>query len=154
MSLSNDAKYVTELVAHLGLTPLEREGGLYRQVYHDELSTAIYYLLRSPDFSALHLLTTAEVYHWYQGSPLQLVVIEADGTLHKPVLGPDVIGGQCHQYAVPGGTWHGSFPLGDWSLVGTTMAPPFSWDGFELGERGKLLEEFPHAHQEIMQLTR
>src|SRR5690625_1415678 len=51
-----------ELVAALKLEPLPSEGGLYRQNHQDQFSTAIYYLLAAPEFSALHQLPAAEPY--------------------------------------------------------------------------------------------
>ena len=51
----------------LGLRPLPDEGGLYRQTFADAHSSAIYFLLLAPDFSALHRLAATETYHWYAG---------------------------------------------------------------------------------------
>ena len=55
---------------------------------------------------------------------------------------------------VPGGTWQGARTLGRWSLVGTTMAPPFDWDTFELGDRVELLDRYPAHRDAIECLTR
>lgn len=145
---------VEQLIKELKLEPLPREGGLYRQTHRDEFSTAIYYMLIDPDFSALHQLDAAEVYHWYAGDPLQLVVIHPDGRVEEPVVGPDVAAGQYPQYVVSAGAWHGSRTAGTWSLVGTTMAPGFSWDGFVLADRADLSDEFPHAAHLITEFTR
>jgi predicted cupin superfamily sugar epimerase len=48
----------------------------------------------------------------------------------------------------------GSSPLGPWSLIGTTMAPPFEWQGFELGDRDLLQRRHPDAAERIAELTR
>lgn len=138
----------------LQLEPLPEEGGLFRQTYRDEHSTAIFYLLSDPDFSALHELDSVEVYHWYAGDPLQLVLIHPDGRVEEPVLGPDIAGGQLPQIAVAPGIWQGSLSAGQWTLAGTTMAPGFTWEGFRLGEREMLHQKFPHAAQWISRLTR
>lgn len=143
-----------ELVKALQLEPLPEEGGLYRQNHKDEFSTAIYYLLADPDFSALHQLGSAEVYHWYAGAPLQLVIIEPDGRVEEPVVGPDVAAGQHLQYVIPAGAWHGSRSAGEWTLVGTTMAPGFVWEEFRLADRDALIKSFPHAEKIITQYTR
>lgn len=142
------------LIKNLKLEPLPHEGGLFRQTHRDEFSTAIYYLLVDPDFSALHQLDSVEVYHWYAGDPLQLVVIHPDGRVEEPVVGPDVAAGQHPQYVVRAEAWHGSRTAGGWSLVGTTMAPGFSWEGFVLANRKELTEEFPHAAEIIAEYTR
>ena len=143
-----------EIAAQLQLEPLEHEGGLFRQNYQDQFSTAIYYLLAGDDFSALHKLDSTEVYHWYAGAPLQLVIIYPDGRVEEPVLGPDLTAGQRPQFVVPAGAWHGSGSAGDWTLVGTTMAPGFIWEDFTLGGRDSLIEQFPHAAKIITQYTR
>ncbi|QZY51457.1 cupin domain-containing protein [Leucobacter tenebrionis] len=141
-------------VERLGLEPLEHEGGLFRRMHLDEHSSAIYYLLADPDFSALHSLDSVEVYHWYAGSPLRLLLLHPDGRSEERLLGPDPDAGQLPQVVVPPGVMQGSSSLGAWSLVGTTMAPPFSWEGFELGERRELQQRYPEAAERISQLTR
>ena len=142
----------------LGLRPLADEGGLYRQTFADARSSAIYYLLLAPDFSALHRLSATETYHWYAGSPLRLLLLhgtdDTDGQVDEPTLGPDLDAGERPQIVVPAGTWQGSTPVGAWSLVGTTMAPPFAWSSFELGARAALLDRWPSARDRITALTR
>ncbi len=145
-------------VERLGLEPLEHEGGLFRQMHLDEHSSAIYYLLADPDFSALHSLSSTEVYHWYAGSPLSLLLLHPDGTSEERVLGPNPESathpGQLPQVVVPPHVMQGSAPLGEWSLIGTTMSPPFDWNGFQLGERAALQERYPDAAERIARLTR
>lgn len=140
--------------SELGLEPLEHEGGLFRRTHISEHSSAIYYLLARPDFSALHGLSSAEVYHWYAGSPLAILVLHPDGTAEQVELGPDLDAGQRPQFVVPAGAIHGSSPAGEWSLVGTTMSPPFDWQGFELCEREDLQRRFPAVADRIAELTR
>jgi predicted cupin superfamily sugar epimerase len=142
------------VAAALGLERLPHEGGLFRRTHVDEHSSAIYYLLLAPDFSALHRLGATEVYHWYGGSPLRLLLLRPDGRSEETVLGTDVTAGQRPQLVVPAGTWQGSSPDGEWSLVGTTSAPPFDWVHFELGDRGDLARRYPEAADRIAELTR
>ena len=117
-------------------------------------SSAIYFLLLAPDFSALHALSATETYHWYAGAPLGLLLLHVDGRVEEPTLGPDLLAGERPQLVVPAGTWQGSAPLGAWSLVGTTVAPPFHWSGFRLGARADLLRGWPSAGARITALTR
>lgn len=141
-------------VDHLELEPLEHEGGLFRRMHLDQHSSAIYYLLADPDFSALHALASVEVYHWYAGDPLRLLLLHPDGRSEERILGPDLEAGQLPQAVVAPGVMQGSSSLGSWSLVGTTMSPPFEWNGFELGERQELQARYPEATQRIAELTR
>jgi predicted cupin superfamily sugar epimerase len=147
----SEGEQVAEL---LGLEPLPDEGGLFRRTHIDAHSSAIYFLLIAPDFSAMHRLAATETYHWYAGSPLRLLLLADDGQVAEPVLGPDLAAGQRPQIVVAAGTWQGSSSTGEWSLVGTTTAPPFDWEGFELGERSALTAGHPGAAERIAALTR
>jgi uncharacterized protein len=148
-----DREHGERLARLLQLEPLPDEGGLFRRTHVDEHSSAIYYLLLAPEFSALHVLTATEAYHWYAGSPLQLLLLHPDGTATEPVLGPDVAAGQRPQLVVPAGTWQGSHPAGAYTLVGTTTAPPFDWSCFRLGDRAELIRRYPAAQDRITRLT-
>jgi predicted cupin superfamily sugar epimerase len=44
--------------------------------------------------------------------------------------------------------------LGDWTLAGMTMAPPYTEEGFELGDRDDLAARYPAAVGDITRLTR
>ncbi|MEU1164193.1 cupin domain-containing protein [Streptomyces sp. NPDC005921] len=138
----------------LNLEPLPVEGGLYTVSYRDEHSNGIYYLLESPDFSAMHVLDSAEVYHYYSGAPLSLLLLLPDGSIEQPVLGPDVLAGQVPQLLVPAGVWQGSSSTGDWTLVGTTMAPPYRDEGVRFAHREELSARYPDAAARIGALTR
>ena len=143
-----------EVISVLGLEPLPDEGGMFSQHYADRHSTAIYFLVRPGDFSALHRLSGAEVYHFYAGAPLQMLLLHHDGQVDRPVLGSDLTVGQRPSLAVPPGVWQGSRTTGDWSLVGATMSPGFKEEMFELGNRDSLVAAFPTATDDIALLTR
>lgn len=145
------SKQVIEL---LGLKPLPDEGGMFAQHFADAHSTAIYFLVRRDDFSALHRLSGPEVYHFYSGDPLQMLLLYPDGRVERPVLGVDLDGGHRPSVSVPGGVWQGTATTGEWSLVGATMAPGFRPEMFELGSREDLIADYPEAAHEITRLTR
>lgn len=138
----------------LELESLPGEGGLFRRTHVDAHSSVIYFMLIAPAFSALHRLKSVETYHWYAGSPLQLLLLSPGEHVQRPVLGPDLAAGARPQIVVPAGVWQGSHSLGEWTLAGTTMAPPFDWSAFHLGQRADLLAGWPHAATEIRALTR
>lgn len=125
-----------EIIALLGL---ERhpEGGWYRQTFADTAegrrawSTLIYYLLERGDRSAWHRIDSAEVWHWYAGAPLELRV----GT-EVLIVGHELTAGQRPQGVVPRGRWQAVRSLGDWTLVGCTVAPGFEFAHFELAPPG------------------
>lgn len=138
----------------LGLSPLPEEGGRWAQTWRDERSSAIYFLLSTGDFSALHRLPGVELYHVYAGDPAELVLLHPDGSWEVRVLGNDLAAGQRPVHVVAGGTWQGSRTLGAWTLLGTTMAPPFTLEALEIGDRAALLAAYPDAAEPIVRLTR
>ena len=164
-----------QLIELLKLAPLPVEGGLFRQTYcaeenipHSALparypadkpfATAIYYLLTSdPDsFSALHRLPTDEVYHFYLGDPVEMLLLFPDGGGRRVVLGQDIAGGQQVQFVAPRGAWQGSrlVPGGQFALLGTTMAPGFDPTDYEGGQRDDLLARYSGHAELIRALTR
>ncbi len=154
MSHPPDRLDVESIKRLLGLQPLADEGGWWSQVWYDERSSAIYYLLTPDDFSALHRLPGPEVYHHYLGAPVELVTLDDDSGLRRRILGPDLAAGQRPALVVDGGQWQGSRTKGAWSLVGTTMAPRFEVEHFELADRSTLTDRYPDAAELIDKLTR
>jgi predicted cupin superfamily sugar epimerase len=146
------------LIELLRLEPLPIEGGHFRQTWRSDAGTAIYYLLSDdPDsFSAMHRLPTDEIYHFYLGDPVEMLVLHADGRVEDVTLGPDVLKGEHVQFVVPHGVWQGSRLRdgGRIALLGTTMAPGFDPSGYEGGSRERLIAEYPAAAAAIRRLTR
>ena len=151
------------LIKTLNLEPLPQEGGYFRQTFvADEavaadglptryetarsLCTAIYFLLSTDACSAMHRLDT-DVYHFYAGDPLELLLLHPSGQSELVTLGIDFAAGQRPQFVAPRGSWQGSRSQAGgthgFTLVGTTMAPAFDWAGFELGDEAALVTQFP-----------
>jgi predicted cupin superfamily sugar epimerase len=95
-------------------------------------STAIYFLLRDGEVSRWHRVDAVEVWHWYAGAPLALDIVAPAGTRETVRLGSALAAGERPQAVVPAGHWQQAQSLGDWSLVGCTVAPGFVFEGFEL----------------------
>ena len=138
----------------LGMERLELEGGMLAQTWRDERSSAIYYLMRPGDFSALHRLAGPELWHHYAGAAVQMLLLEPGGAVSRPVLGDDLARGQRPMVAVPAGVWMAAGTTGEWSLTGTTMAPAFEPDFFELGNADELAEAYPEVAADIARFTR
>lgn len=130
----------------LGLQPLPLEGGFYRETYcsEDPSATAIYYLLTPETHSALHRLPGDELYHFYLGDPVEMLILE-EGKGELRTLGCDIEKGIFPQVLVPGEAWQGSRLKegGAFALMGTTMSPGFSFDQYEAGDSTKLAREYP-----------
>jgi predicted cupin superfamily sugar epimerase len=169
--MSLTAEQVIEL---LRLEPLPIEGGYYRVTYLAEETLdaailperyggprayggAIYYLLDGGSFSALHRLLTDEVYHFYLGQSVEMLLLYPDGHDEVVRLGTDLAAGERVQMAVPRGVWQGSRlangPNG-FALLGTTMAPAYDQADFELGDRETLIAAYQQRAGLIRALTR
>lgn len=142
-----------QVIELLGLVPLEPEGGWWARTHYDAASSAIYYLLTAGECSRLHRLPHPEVYHWYAGAPLQLLLLHPDGSSAQPVLGPELAAGQRPQLVVAPGVWQGSSSLGQWTLAGTTMAPRYEDADFELADPAALLARWPQHRDRIDALS-
>ena len=120
--------------------------------------TAIYALVTREDFSAMHRLKTDEVWHFYGGDPMEILLLHPDGRGEIVVLGADPFAGQKPQFTVPAGTWMGSRPVASgpdaYGFFGCTMAPGFDYADFEPGYRDELQRSFPARRELIAQLTR
>mgnify|MGYP001035180754 CR=1 FL=1 len=152
--MSDKEKTAEEISNILGLEPLPLEGGMWVQTLKDENSTSIYYLLSENNFSAMHRLQTVEIYHYYAGAPAQMLLLNPDGKIEEPVLGSDLDSGHRPQIIVEPGVWQGSGTTGEWTLLGTTMAPPYSQEIFQLADREELLKGWPDRKKRIHELTR
>jgi predicted cupin superfamily sugar epimerase len=130
------------IIAELGLAP-HPEGGHFRETFRDAEpeggrahSTAIYFLLRAGEVSRWHRVDAVEIWHWYAGAPLMLAVAPPGGTSRTLRLGPALLDSERPQGVVPRGHWQQAWSLGAWTLVGCTVAPGFTFDGFELAPPG------------------
>jgi predicted cupin superfamily sugar epimerase len=130
-----------DIICALKLAP-HPEGGWFRETFRDTrtidgraASTAIYYLLARGQRSAWHRIDAAEIWHFYGGAPL-LLSLEREGEGASYRLGPDITGGDVPQIVVPEKVWQSAESLGDWTLVGCTVAPGFEFRGFELARKG------------------
>ncbi|HUJ02648.1 MAG TPA: cupin domain-containing protein [Rhizomicrobium sp.] len=115
------------------------EGGWYRETLRDATgskgrahSTAILFLLREGEFSRWHRIDAVEVWHWYAGAALELHIARTRGRAKRHLLGHDFKNGQHPQIVVPARHWQAARPLGDYALVGCTVAPGFVFEKFEL----------------------
>jgi predicted cupin superfamily sugar epimerase len=125
------------LIALLNLAP-HPEGGHFRETFRDaggggsrSYSTAIYFLLKAEEVSRWHRVHAAEVWHFYRAAPLELRIGR-----ESYVLGPDIDEAQAPQIVVPANVWQSARSLGDYTLVGCTVAPGFDFAHFELAPDG------------------
>lgn len=142
------------VIALLGLEPLPQEGGFYAETYRARervrdgarsLATAIYYLVTPESFSAMHRVASDEMFHFYAGDAVELLVLDPATGGRLVALGTDLEAGQRPQALVPAGAWQGArlAPGGRWALLGTTVSPGFDFADFEAGDAETLAAAWP-----------
>jgi len=131
----------SELIRSLQLAP-HPEGGFYRETFRSETRvaadqrpsrnalTTIYFLLASGSFSAWHRVKSDEVWHWYEGEPLELLLAPPDfASVQRRRLGP--VGADIEPVVtVPVDWWQAARPSGAYALCGCTVAPGFEFEDF------------------------
>ena len=146
------------LVRELRLSP-HPEGGHYRELFRSRrmvrtddgrserwAATTIYYLLRGTDTNRWHRVASDEIWHWYEGAPMELHLMDAALARHKvEVLGP-VDGASAPVRVVPATCWQAVRCTGDFTLAGCTVAP-----GFEFSDFG-LMRDVPELAARLTQL--
>ena len=134
----------TALVAALDLIP-HPEGGFYGEVYRSDAIvhptdgrgaraalTTIYFLLPAGAVSRWHRVRSDEVWHYYEGAPLDLWIASPDGgRVDQHQLGP-LDGARRPAWTVPAGRWQAARSTGAYTLVGCTVGPGFDFEDFVL----------------------
>ena len=124
------------LIESLKMTP-HPEGGHFAETFRadDGSVSLIFYLLKSDERSHWHRLTKDELLHFYDGDPMS-VLLSPDGmSIQEKTLGREGVGNESYQLIVPKDTWFSMQSTGDWSLIGCTVSPAFSFDDFELAPK-------------------
>lgn len=162
-----------QVIALFDLKPHREEGGYFVETYrspetisenalpgrykgHRSLGTAIYYLITSETFSAMHRLRSDEVFHFYLGDPLEMLQLWPDGSGKILILGSDILNGMQPQAVIPTGVWQGARLLkgGKFALLGTTVAPGFEFADYESGRKDELIKSYPQFRDLIIALTK
>ncbi len=144
------------------------EGGYYKEVYRSteevvaellplqrtgvrSINTAIYYLLEKENFSAFHRIKSDEIWHFYDGEPIVIYVLDKNGKLEELLLDKDN-----PMQIVPKNTWFAA-ELKDknsFALLGCTVAPGFDFKDFEMGEKSQLIKAYPEHKECIERLAK
>ncbi len=144
------------------------EGGQFVHTYRSTLnlhlegydsdrvaSTCIYYLFTPEGFSILHRLASDEIFHFYLGDPLEILILHPNGSSQLLELSNRLLEGGRPQIVIPTGVWQGTRLKagGVMALIGATVAPGFEYADYEEGVRSALLEQYPLERERIVALT-
>lgn len=155
------------IIKKLELEP-HPEGGYFKETYRSEgeilenqlpdvfegdrnYSTCIYFLLTSETFSAFHKINQEEIWHFYKGETIQLLMISEEGKLSEVRIGNSIENGEVPQFVVPKNYWFAAKVIQpkSYALVGCTVAPGFDFKDFTLPTREELINKFPQ-HQDLI----
>jgi predicted cupin superfamily sugar epimerase len=163
-----------DIIKIFKLQPNTAEGGYFAGIYESQLhipdndlpgfpSTgnsrslcgAIYYFLDDKGPSVMHRVTGDMIYHFYNGHPVQMLLLYPDGHSEVCVFSNNIQTSGNPMKSIPGGTWLGSRLItgGKYALMGVTMAPGFHPNDYTIGKRSELIEKFPSQKQLIESLT-
>ena len=158
-----------QLVALLGLAP-HPERGYFVETYRAALavdglphgapraaSTAIYFLVtRAQPTTYLHRLLSDELFHLYEGGPLEVLLLRPEGGSEVGRLGLDLAAGERPQLVIPAGCWFAVelAPGAAHCLFGCTVAPGFDFADFELAAGPELAARYPAHAARIARMSR
>lgn len=140
-----------EIIKDLNLSP-HNEGGFFRQTYKSDYTvqpqkesyarscvTHIYYFLSKGMHSIFHKVKHDEIWNLYDGEGVTLYTFDAENDkVEEQILTQQDL--KFHA-VVRGDIWQAAEPIGDYVLVGCTVAP-----GWELED-----EEYLSDHAEIVE---
>ena len=173
MRYSAEQLTADRVIERLKLSPLQPEGGYFKQIFKSEISidflydgdservsrslmTGIYYLITPNDFSLLHRVRGTEIFHFYIGDPVEMIQFSAHSELKEITMSSNIFSGHELQVAVPPMQWQ-ALRLrsgGSFALMGTNVVPGFEYSDFEIGLRSDLISKFPKYAKQIHEYTK
>jgi predicted cupin superfamily sugar epimerase len=114
--------------------------------------TALYFMATPEAPVKLHRIQNDQLYHYYLGDPIEVLLLHEGGTSELVVVGPNVPGGELVQLFIPGGTFHTARVTGKkrWFLGAST-----EWPGVdpaldvEMGNIEALAVKYPEAAADL-----
>jgi predicted cupin superfamily sugar epimerase len=114
--------------------------------------SALYFLMTPQAPVRLHRIRNEQLYHYYLGDPIEVLMLHDDGTHTFATVGPDLRAGQVVQLRIPGNTFHTAQIRGTrrWFLGGSTEWPGVvPTEDVELGNADALAASHPDVAAEI-----
>ena len=122
--------YSDKLIKELKMTE-HPEGGYFVESFRNKYTSLIYYLLKAGQTSHWHRLTKDEILHFYLGAELGLFTSEDAVNVKSITLNNN----KKFHTTVKAGTWFSMKTVGEYSLIGCTVSPPFDYKDFELAPK-------------------
>lgn len=115
------------------------------------MGSALYFMLTPQEPVKLHRIRNDQLYHYYLGDPIEVLMMLTDGSTQHHVVGPDLRAGQVPQLFIPGNTFHTARVTGtrQWFLGASTEWPGVEPQDVELGNADALAMKYPGVAEEI-----
>ena len=115
------------------------------------MGSALYFMLTPQEPVKLHRIRNDQLYHYYLGDPIEVLMMLTDGTTQHHVVGPDLRAGQTPQLLIPGNTFHTARVIGSrqWFLGASTEWPGVEPVDVELGNADALAKKYPDVADQI-----
>jgi predicted cupin superfamily sugar epimerase len=113
--------------------------------------TALYFMMTPAAPVKLHRIKNDQLYHYYLGDPIELLMLHADGSHTFATVGPDLRAGQFVQLFIPGNTFHTAHIIGkrNWFLGASTEWPGVVPEDVELGDIEAIAAKYPDVATQI-----
>jgi uncharacterized protein len=113
--------------------------------------SALYFMVTPDAPVRLHRIHNDQLYHYYLGDPIDVLMLHADGTTQRAVVGPDLRAGQCLQLLIPGNTFHTARIVGGgrWFLGASTEWPGVEPADVEIGDVDALGAKYPDVASDL-----
>jgi len=115
------------------------------------VGSALYFMVTPGAPVRLHRIRNDQLYHYYLGDPLEVLMLRVDGTTERVVVGPDLRGGQLVQLPIPGNTFHTARVIGRrrWFLGASTEWPGVEPVDVEIGNVDVLAAKYPQVADDL-----
>jgi uncharacterized protein len=113
--------------------------------------SALYFMLTPEEPVKLHRIRNDQLYHYYLGDPIEVLMLLEDGSAERHIVGPDLRKGHRVQLYIPGNTFHTARVTGArrWFLGASTEWPGVEPADAELGNPDVLAARYPGVAPEI-----
>jgi uncharacterized protein len=103
----------------------------------------------------LHRIRSDQMYHFYLGDPLEVLLLHGDGQFEVRTLGHDLDAGMRPQLFLPAGTFHTARvrPGGRFSFLATSVWLRAEAADVEMGDAASLAIAYPDARELIESFT-
>lgn len=119
------------------------------------LGSALYFMVTPDAPVRLHRIRNDQLYHYYLGDPIELLLLHADGGTERIIVGPDLRGGQRVQQLIPGNTFHTARLIGRrcWFLGASTEWPGVVPADVEIGNLDELAAKHPTVAADLLAIA-